>query len=171
ALRTRRRTRGALELDVPEVRARVDEHGHTLALERREHLESHELVEEFMLLANRCVGEEGTRRGAGLLYRVHEPPSPRKLEDLDAMLKTLGLPRPGRLDDPARALQALLAVPPDPAHRAEHRRRAGVRRGGTGCREDQGAAAAGRPAGRPFDGNDHGFRPPGLLRRTRRNSS
>ncbi len=33
------------------------------------------------------------------------------------MLKALALPRPGRLDDPARALQALLAVPLDPAHR------------------------------------------------------
>src|SRR5437867_9511390 len=70
-----------------------------------------------MLLANRCVGEAGGRRDAGLLYRVHEPPSPRKLEELDAMLKALALPRPGRLDDPARALQALLGVRLDPAHR------------------------------------------------------
>ena len=70
-----------------------------------------------MLLANRCVGEEGFRRDAGLIYRVHEPPSPHKLEELDAMLKTLALPRPGRLDDPARALQTLLAVPLDPVHR------------------------------------------------------
>ncbi len=117
ALRTRRRARGALELDIPEVRARVDAHGVPIAVERREHLESHELIEEFMLLANGCVGEAGSRRESGLIYRVHEPPSPRKLEELDAMLKALALPRPGRLDDPARALQSLLAVPLDPPHR------------------------------------------------------
>ena len=122
ALRQRRRAHGALELDVPEVKARVDAHGVPIAIERRPHLESHELIEEFMLLANRCVGEEGTRRGAGLIYRVHEPPSPRKLEELDAMLKALGLPRPGRLDDPARALQQLLATKLDAAHtRLMHR--------------------------------------------------
>ena len=116
-LRKRRRARGSLELEVPEVRARVDAAGTPIALERRAHWESHELVEEFMLLANRCVGEEGERRSAGLIYRVHPPPAPSKLEALDAMLKTLSLPRPGRLDNPALALQTLLAVPLDPAHR------------------------------------------------------
>ena len=35
------------------------------AIERRPHLESHELIEEFMLLANRCVGEEGANRAGG----------------------------------------------------------------------------------------------------------
>ena len=70
-----------------------------------------------MLLANRCVGAEGARRRAGLLYRVHEPPSPRKLEELDLVLKGLGLPRPGAAAEPARALQALLAVPLDPPRR------------------------------------------------------
>lgn len=117
ALRRRRLARGALDLDVPEVKAWVDEHGIPLRIERRPHLESHELVEEFMLLANRCVGEEGARRSAGLLYRVHEPPSPRRLEELDVMLRALGLPRPGQTEDPARALQSLLGVPLDPAHR------------------------------------------------------
>jgi ribonuclease R len=117
ALRARRRARGALELDVPEVKAWVDERGAPIRIERREHLESHELIEEFMLLANECVGAEGTRREAGLLYRVHEPPAAGRLAELDVMLKALGLPRPGNLTDPARALQALLAVRLDPPHR------------------------------------------------------
>ena len=130
-LRRRRLASGALELEVPEVKAWVDEHGVPLRIERRPHLESHELVEEFMLLANRCVGEEGARRRSGLLYRVHEPPAPRKLEELDAMLGALGLPRlagpgpgrhPGAFTDPARPLQALLRVRLDPpARRLLHR--------------------------------------------------
>ncbi|HET7225558.1 MAG TPA: VacB/RNase II family 3'-5' exoribonuclease [Candidatus Eisenbacteria bacterium] len=116
-LRARRFQRGALALDVPEVKAWVDADGHPVRIERRPHLESHELIEEFMLLANRCVGEEGERRGAGLLYRVHEPPSGRKLADLDTMLRALGLPRLGQPAEPAKALQALLQVSLDAAHR------------------------------------------------------
>ena len=116
-LRRRRLAAGALDLDVPEVKARVDENGAPLAMERRPHLESHELIEEFMLLANRCVGSEGTRRKSGLLYRVHERPAAPKLAELDLMLRALGLPRLGGGDDPARALQTLLAAPLDPAHR------------------------------------------------------
>ena len=117
ALRRQRRASGALELDIPEVKAWVDVNGDPIRIERREHLESHELIEEFMLLANRCVGAEGARRGAGMLYRVHDPPSPARLEELDRALKALGLPRPGDLGDPAVALQGLLAVALDAPHR------------------------------------------------------
>jgi ribonuclease R len=117
ALRRRRFAAGALALDVPEVKVWVDAQGRPIRIERRPHLESHELIEEFMLLANRRVGEEGARREAGLIYRVHDPPSPTKLEELDATLKVLGLPRPGSTADPARALQSLLATPLDPPTR------------------------------------------------------
>ncbi len=133
ALRRRRLAAGALDLDVPEVKAWVDEHGVPWRIERRPHLESHELIEEFMLLANRCVGEEGARRRAGLLYRVHEPPAPQKLAELDVTLRALGLPRLGlphghapahhRPEDwaaslePAPALQALLRASLDPPKR------------------------------------------------------
>jgi ribonuclease R len=117
ALRARRFAAGALALEVPEVKAWVDAAGVPIRIERRPHLESHELIEEFMLLANRCVGQEGARRSSGVLYRVHESPIGRKLAELDTMLKTLGLPRLGGLDRPAQALQALLAVRLDPPRR------------------------------------------------------
>ena len=116
-LRARRWKAGALDLDVPETKAWVDEHGHPVRIERRPHLESHELIEEFMLLANRCVGREGAERGSGMLFRIHEPPAPAKLAELDAMLRALALPRLGSVEDPARALQALLHVRLDPPHR------------------------------------------------------
>jgi len=116
-LRARRHAVGALAIESPEVKAVVDERGHTLRIERRPHLESHELVEEFMLLANRCVGEAGAVRGAGMLWRVHEPPAMHKLAELDETLRVLGLPRLGKPDHPHRVLQALLAVSLDPAHR------------------------------------------------------
>ncbi|MEQ1833492.1 MAG: RNB domain-containing ribonuclease [Candidatus Eisenbacteria bacterium] len=113
-LRARRMAVGALALESIEVKAVVDEHGETLAMVRRPHLESHELIEEFMLLANRCVGEAAAVRKAGVLWRVHEPPLAGKLADLDEMLRVLGLPRIGHPGEPHRALQALLAVALDP---------------------------------------------------------
>ena len=116
-LRARRWKAGALNLEIPETKAWVDEHGVPIRIERREHLESHELIEEFMLLANRCVGREGAERKSGMLFRVHEPPGPPKLMELDAMLRALALPRLGSIEDPAPALQALLRVPLDPRHR------------------------------------------------------
>jgi ribonuclease R len=117
ALRSRRMEGGALDLEVPEVKARVDAHGVPLAIERRPHFESHELIEEFMLLANRCVGHEGTRRRSRILFRVHDPPAPEKLHELEVALKALGLPRLGGGSDPAPALQALLRAPLDPGPR------------------------------------------------------
>ena len=117
ALRASRVAAGALELESAEVKVVVDERGAPLELVRRPHLESHELVEEFMLLANRCVGETAARRRSGVLWRVHEPPVARKLAELDETLRALRLPRLGTAEDPHRALQALLAVPLDPPKR------------------------------------------------------
>jgi ribonuclease R len=117
ALRARRFAVGALALESAEVKAVVDEHGRTLAMLRRPHLESHELIEEFMLLANRCVGDAASVRRSGVLWRVHEPPVIRKLAELDEVLRVLALPRLGHAGDPHKALQALLAVPLDPAKR------------------------------------------------------
>ena len=117
ALRSRRLALGALELEVPEVKAWVDASGRQARVERRPHLESHELIEEFMLLANRCVGGEGAKRRGGLLYRIHEAPAEPKLAELDLMLRALGLPRLGHPLDPARALQSVLRAPLDPKRR------------------------------------------------------
>jgi ribonuclease R len=122
ALRARRLAVGALQIESTEVRAVVDASGDVLAMVRRPHLESHELVEEFMLLANRCVGEAASVRGSGVLWRVHEPPLGRKLAELDEILRALGLPRLGNLGEPHHALQKLLATPLDPpAKRIVHR--------------------------------------------------
>jgi ribonuclease R len=117
ALRRRRMAGGALALEVPETKARVDDAGVPIAIERRAHLESHELIEEFMLLANQCVGAEGARRRAGVLYRIHDAPSPERLAELDVMLRALRLPRLGNVSQPGPALQALLAASLDPPHR------------------------------------------------------
>ena len=78
-LRRKRFEHGALELDFPEVKVWVDEHGKPVRLERVENDESHQLIEEFMLVANEAVARELKKRATPTIYRVHENPDPEKL--------------------------------------------------------------------------------------------
>jgi ribonuclease R len=115
ALHARRVQRGAIDLDTQEVKAVVAPDGRTLSLERKQRLETHRIVEEFMLLANTLVGEEAERRGEAFLFRVHEPPPAGKLVMLARQLRALGLPHVTGDDPGGRVLQRLLAVslPPE----------------------------------------------------------
>ena len=89
-LRKRRFAKGALDLDFPEVKVRVDELGIPTHLERTENDISHQLIEEFMLLANEVVALELKRRNRPGLYRIHENPDPQRLEEFRAQAKSMG---------------------------------------------------------------------------------
>ncbi len=116
-LRERRFRRGALDLDVPETKAIVDDEGRTLDVVRRDRLTTMTVIEEFMLLANLLVGEEAERREGPFLYRVHEVPALAKLATLEQQLGALGLPRLAASDGVAQALGHLLATPLPPDRR------------------------------------------------------
>jgi ribonuclease R len=90
ALRKKRFACGALDLDFPEVKVRVDDLGIPTHLERSENDISHQLIEEFMLLANEVVALELKRRGRPGLYRIHENPDPTRLEEFRAQAKSMG---------------------------------------------------------------------------------
>ena len=89
-LRRRRFARGALDLDFPEVKVRVNELGIPTGLERTENDISHQLIEEFMLLANEVVALELKRSGRPGLYRIHETPDPERLQEFRAQAKSMG---------------------------------------------------------------------------------
>jgi len=80
-LRRKRFQHGALDLDFPEVKVRVDSQGKPVRLERVENDESHQLIEEFMLAANEAVARELKKRAIPTIYRVHENPDPEKLAE------------------------------------------------------------------------------------------
>jgi ribonuclease R len=109
-LRERRFRRGALDLDVPETKAIVGDDGAVLDVVRRPRLVTMTVIEEFMLLANLLVGEEGERREGPFLYRVHETPSLTKLATLEQQLGALGLPRLSAGAGVGPALQGLLSI-------------------------------------------------------------
>jgi ribonuclease R len=94
ALLTARRARGTLDLDLPERRVVLDEHGRVTAVVPRPRLDSHRLIEEFMVLANVCAAEELERLRQPCMYRIHAPPSPQKLEGLREFLRQFGIVLP-----------------------------------------------------------------------------
>jgi ribonuclease R len=89
-LTDRRMHEGSLDFDLPDAKIILDKHGKVIELSDRVRLESHRLVEEFMLAANRVVALEIFRRGQPFLYRVHAKPSMEKLKDFSSMMKRLG---------------------------------------------------------------------------------
>jgi ribonuclease R len=91
-LRKRRFAKGALDLDFPEVKVRVNDLGIPTHLEKNENDISHQLIEEFMLLANEVVALELKRRNRPGLYRIHENPDPERLQDFRAQAKSMGFP-------------------------------------------------------------------------------
>jgi ribonuclease R len=96
ALLAGRTRRGTLDLDLPERRVLLDAQGRVTAVTPRPRLDSHRLIEEFMVLANVCAAEELERLHRPCVYRVHAPPSAEKLEDLRRFLHGLDItPPPG----------------------------------------------------------------------------
>jgi len=72
---------GSLDLDFPEMKIRLDEHGRILSIERVENDVSHQLIEEFMLLANEAVADRLMSQNVKAIYRVHEEPDERRLQE------------------------------------------------------------------------------------------
>jgi len=94
ALVAARLERGALELDLPERKVVLDDQGHVVSVAPRPRLDSHRLIEEFMVLANVAAAEELERLHTPCMYRVHATPSDEKLEALRGFLSTLGISLP-----------------------------------------------------------------------------
>ena len=86
-----RNNRQPLHLDLPERRIELSSEGHVTSVAFRERFDAHKLIEEFMILANVSAAEtlEGKRRP--FLYRVHEEPSPEKLDSLRDIAHAAGL--------------------------------------------------------------------------------
>jgi len=86
---------GSIDFESTETKFRFDEHGKPSEIVKKLRLDSHRLVEEFMLLANQVVAKhiglyrkEDTIRP--FVYRIHEAPPPDKLQDLAAFVEHLG---------------------------------------------------------------------------------
>ena len=72
---------GSLDLDFPEMKIRLDDRGRISSIERVENDISHQLIEEYMLLANEAVAGQLMNRNLAAIYRVHEAPDERRLRE------------------------------------------------------------------------------------------
>ena len=95
-MRGKRFQSGAIDFQQAEVRFRLDDNGKPLSVYFTESNESHQLIEEFMLLANRTVAEKIGRKSAinknpkTFVYRIHDQPNPEKLTMLSKFVTKLG---------------------------------------------------------------------------------
>ncbi len=108
ALLAARRMRGTLDLDLPERKVSLSEAGQVLAIVPRPRLDSHRLIEEFMVLANVAAAQALEGLHLPCMYRVHAPPSDEKMEALRSFLHgmSIGLPPAGQVHP--RDLDAVL---------------------------------------------------------------
>ncbi|NUB44678.1 ribonuclease R [Fertoebacter nigrum] len=90
ALKLARAARQPLELDLPERKIILAEDGTVQSVSYYERFDAHRLIEECMVLANVAAAEELIRLKRPLLYRVHEEPSPEKLEALREVAEASG---------------------------------------------------------------------------------
>lgn len=94
-LRKRRFSKGAINFSSQEVRFQLDEKGDPIGVVIKESKASHQLIEEFMLLANRHVAENISKvkaKGKELPfpYRVHDTPDEEKLLPFIAFANKFG---------------------------------------------------------------------------------
>ena len=90
-LNARRRARGAIDFELPEVKVKLDEKGRPISLVKREGSLAESIIEECMLVANETVAEHMNRKHLPFIYRVHEQPKEEKIEQLNRLLSAFGL--------------------------------------------------------------------------------
>ena len=105
-LRKNRFANGALDLEMTEIKIKLDENGRACEAHTVVHTESHQLVEECMLIANQSVAKILRERSKPSIFRIHEDPDPSRLLDYTETAKQYGY-TPGDLTNRSH-IQALL---------------------------------------------------------------
>ncbi len=90
AVRRARERRQPLDLELPERVIALSDDGRVVSVGLKDRLDAHRLIEEFMILANVAAAEELFARRRPLLYRVHEEPTPERLEALRDVAQASG---------------------------------------------------------------------------------
>lgn len=89
-LKNARRKQGEVELDVKEVKILLTDENE-IVIPDYKRLYSHQMIEQFMVLANETVARFVTEKKAPFIYRIHEKPSIEKAEGLKQFLLSLGI--------------------------------------------------------------------------------
>ena len=93
-LRKGRKKAGAIMFDSVEIKPILNNKGETVSFKHIEYTESHKLIEELMLLANRevatFVSNKLGKKNRVFVYRIHDVPNQEKVEELSIFLRAIG---------------------------------------------------------------------------------
>ncbi|MCF8056571.1 MAG: ribonuclease R [Desulfocapsa sp.] len=109
-----REERGSIGFTIPAPFMELDDEGRIASIRREERNFAHQLIEEFMLAANEAVAETFTEHHLNGLYRIHERPSPEKIQEFVEFGRSLGLDLPPLRQDPDWFGQVLAMVKGSP---------------------------------------------------------
>jgi len=87
-----RDARSPLAIESLERKIVLSPEGEITSITPRASLEAHRLIEEMMIQANVCAAETLEQKTTPLIYRIHDTPSPEKVQSLAEFLATLGVP-------------------------------------------------------------------------------
>ncbi len=120
-LRAEKFKKGAIDFESEEVKFELDDQGKPVRVYKKERKDTHKLVEDFMLLANREVATYmntayGGNSKAAFVYRIHEAPDREKIVNLATFVKALGFELKNKdgettAEDIARMLKSVTGTP------------------------------------------------------------
>lgn len=90
-LHKRRKLRGSIDFDLPEIKVKLNSKGQAVGLVKREHGLGESIIEECMLVANETVAEHMARKELPFIYRIHEEPNEDKMLALNELLANFSL--------------------------------------------------------------------------------
>ncbi|MCL6271229.1 ribonuclease R [Sansalvadorimonas sp. 2012CJ34-2] len=109
-LRASRELRGAIDFETTETRILFDSNRKIESIVPTVRNDAHKLIEECMLCANVATARFLEKHELPALYRIHEGPTDKKLENLTGFLGELGLTLPGRSKPTPKDYQQLLSA-------------------------------------------------------------
>ena len=87
-----KRTRnGSIDFNIPEMEIKCDEQSFPIKISSKDRLQSHRIIEEFMLIANQVAATTLMKSDMPAVYRIHGKPDEEKVENLLLLLNNMGI--------------------------------------------------------------------------------
>jgi len=106
-MKKQRKARGVLDFNLPESEIILEADGTPKIVRRTSRHDAHQVIEEFMISANREVAKRLRETKTPAVYRVHENPDPTTLDEINILMRHLGISHAIK-DLTPRSLAALL---------------------------------------------------------------
>ncbi|MBR4110445.1 MAG: ribonuclease R [Clostridia bacterium] len=85
----KRKSKGAIDFEIPEAKILLDENDKVIEIKPRENTIANRIIEQFMVLANECIAEFFHSREIPFIYRIHETPDEDKIDKLKIFLNNI----------------------------------------------------------------------------------